>query len=459
MVEEKWQKAREVLERMKALIPGYVGPDNPYLLLAIVFRRLSDPAAEHKVLEELAMRDGDAVTAYLRLMELDQASGDWRGVAKNARRFLAVNPLVPTPHRQLARAAEHLGDRDDALTAYREVALLDDTDPAEVHYHLATLLRDAGKLQEARREVLKSLEEAPRFREAHQLLLEMVEPGPARAAARHRCPFPAKESHDDTTTDHFCGPSCTLTIATTVCPWPGKVANRGDRRNPFRCPDDRAGVQDWKVDEEFKKDVFTFVRIEYDSYGRGGGRRFGGGGFGGGGFGGGGGGGGGFGGRGGWLTDFPDSDLNFSFRLQQLTALKVNPNPINMRLTDEKLFDYPFIYLIEPGSFVVLAGGRRPVAQYLLNGGFLMVDDFWGQDELDNFLGQMKQHVFPEDNFDAQELPFDHEIFRCVYRLKEKPQVPSIHTWQWNPGVTWEDHGGRTPKQSTTWASMTTRAG
>ncbi len=49
-------------------------------------------------------------------------------------------------------------------------------------------------------------------------------------------------------------------------------------------------------------------------------------------------------------TDFPDSDLNFSFRLQQLTSLKVNPEPITMRLTDERLFDYPFIYIIEPGG-------------------------------------------------------------------------------------------------------------
>ncbi len=177
VVEGKWKKAKEMLQQVKALYPDYVGPDNPYLLLAIVFRRLSDPAAEHKVLEELAMRDGDATTAYLRLMELDAASGDWTGVAKNARRFLAVNPLVPTPHRQLARAAEHLGQRDDALMAYRAVALLDDSDPAEVHYQLARLLGDAGKPEEARREVLRSLEEAPRFRAAHQLLLELVEPG------------------------------------------------------------------------------------------------------------------------------------------------------------------------------------------------------------------------------------------------------------------------------------------
>jgi tetratricopeptide (TPR) repeat protein len=178
VVEEKWQKAREVLERVKSLYPGYVGPDNPYLLLAIVYRKLSDSTAEHKVLEELAMRDGDAIPAYLRLMELDEKSGDWAGVARNAKRFLAVNPLVPTPHRALARAAEQLGEREDALTAYRAVALLDDTDPAEVHYRLARLLHNAGKAQEARREVLRSLEEAPRFREAHQLLLELVEKAP-----------------------------------------------------------------------------------------------------------------------------------------------------------------------------------------------------------------------------------------------------------------------------------------
>jgi tetratricopeptide (TPR) repeat protein len=183
VVEQKWQNAKESLESLKALYPEYVGPDNPYLLLAIVFRKLPDSAAEHRVLEELAMRDGDSTAAYLRLMELDEAAGDWRGVAKNAQRFLAVNPLVPTPHRQLARAAEGLGEREVALTAYRAVALLDDTDPAGVHFHLARLLRDAGKPQEARREVLRSLEEAPRFREAHRLLLELVDAGaPATAS-------------------------------------------------------------------------------------------------------------------------------------------------------------------------------------------------------------------------------------------------------------------------------------
>ena len=177
LTEEKWERAKGALETMKALYPEYVGPDNAYVMLAAVHRRLSDPVAERKILEELSAREGSASPAYLRMMELDEAAGDWRTLAKDARRLLAVNPLIPAPYRQLARASEHLGEPDEAMTAYRAVAMLDDTDPAEVHYRLAKLLSQAGKRDEARREVLKSLDEAPRFLDAHRLLLELVEPG------------------------------------------------------------------------------------------------------------------------------------------------------------------------------------------------------------------------------------------------------------------------------------------
>lgn len=177
VVEEKWEQAREVLGKLKAMYPEYVGSENAYVLLASVYRRLSDAKAEHAVLDELAARDGDVGPAYLRLAALDEAAGDWKGVARNARRMLAVNPLVPAPHRALARAAERLGERAEAIAAYRALALLDDTDPADVHYRLARLLHQEGKDTEARREVLKSLEEAPRFLDSHRLLLELVGPG------------------------------------------------------------------------------------------------------------------------------------------------------------------------------------------------------------------------------------------------------------------------------------------
>jgi hypothetical protein len=184
-------------------------------------------------------------------------------------------------------------------------------------------------------------------------------------------------------------------------------------------PADRSGVPDWKVNEHFKNDVFTFVRVQYDSYGYGGrgGRR-------------------GWGGD--WTTDWPDSDLNFSYRLQQLTSLKVNPRPISIRLTDPRLFDYPLIYMIEVGALSFSEEEAKALRRYLLNGGFLMVDDFWGEYAYENFARQMKR-VFPDR--DPQELPISHEIFQCVYRLKQKPQVPSIGNWYPGSDVTWEDHG------------------
>src|SRR5688572_10201487 len=109
--------------------------------------------------------------------------------------------------------------------------------------------------------------------------------------------------------------------------WGGRGRGGYDRDSS-----DRNGVPDWEIDANFKHDLFTFVRVRYSSaYG-------------------------GYGyrgrGRGDWATDYPDSDLNFSFRLQQLTSLRVDPQPKIIELTDDALFDYPFIYMIEPGGLL-----------------------------------------------------------------------------------------------------------
>ncbi len=176
VVEEKWAEARAAIERLRAAYPDDSGAGNAYQLLATVHRKTADPAGERAALEALAARDGSAGPTYLRLMELEEAAGDWKGMDRDARRLLAVNPLTPAPFRRLARASEELGHDAEALTAYRALALVDESDPAEVHYRLARLLKRSGRPAEARREVLKSLEEAPRFLEAHRLLLDLVGP-------------------------------------------------------------------------------------------------------------------------------------------------------------------------------------------------------------------------------------------------------------------------------------------
>ncbi len=167
----------------------------------------------------------------------------------------------------------------------------------------------------------------------------------------------------------------------------------------------------WTNAPGFEKDVFTFVRIKRAN--------------------------GGLGGRGDWTTDTPDADLNFSYRLQQLTSIKVNPNGLFLHLTDPELADYPFIYMVEPGSLYLDDTEIVALRKYLLNGGFLWLDDFWGENEWANVEIIFKQ-VFPDRAF--VELPLDHSLYHCVFEIKSKGQVPNVYlgTQSEYTGVTWE---------------------
>jgi len=172
---------------------------------------------------------------------------------------------------------------------------------------------------------------------------------------------------------------------------------------------DRRGVPEWHIDKSFEHDVFTFVRIRYHSVW----------------------------GRRSWAIDHPESDLNFSYRLQELTSLKVDPEGKILELTDPELFNYPFVYLIEPGGLRFRDQEVKALRKYLLSGGFMMVDDFWGDYEWRNFYRQIKR-VFPER--EPQELPLTHPIFNCVFPLNEKPQIPNVGQGMRSQftGVTWE---------------------
>lgn len=193
----------------------------------------------------------------------------------------------------------------------------------------------------------------------------------------------------------------------------------GRRPMSFTGPVDRGSVPTWPLRPGFEKDVFTFARVKYSSS-RAERSSF------------------------AWWTDYPDADLNLSYRLHQLTSVEVNPEPRIVEITDPELFDYPWTFMSGAGNIVLTDEEARTLRKYLLNGGFLMIDDFWGRREWEGVYRAMKE-VLPDR--EPVDLPRSHPLFHCLYNLPDDLplQTPNVRAAVSNrdTGITWEDgHAG-----------------
>lgn len=164
---------------------------------------------------------------------------------------------------------------------------------------------------------------------------------------------------------------------------------------------------------------FTFVRTIYSSPLRGWGRRW--------------------GGRGSWATDFPAADQHFiaGIRYWSGTTLEVSRDPLQLQIADGKLFHYPLIYFVEPGYLELSDEEALRLREYVRRGGFLFLDDFWGDYEWDNVRLQMRK-VFPD--YVIEDLPLTHAVFHSYFDINEVVQVPGIGAWL-GRGVTYEKGG------------------
>ena len=127
-----------------------------------------------------------------------------------------------------------------------------------------------------------------------------------------------------------------------------------------------------------------------------------------------------------WTTDYPKADYQFILGLRGWVRsfLDIADEPGTVSLYDKELFNYPFIYAVEPGFMDLSTEDAAKLREYLLRGGFLMLDDFWGEREWANVWDQMKK-VFPE--YEIQELPLSHPIFHCYFDINEVVQVPNVN--------------------------------
>jgi hypothetical protein len=122
-----------------------------------------------------------------------------------------------------------------------------------------------------------------------------------------------------------------------------------------------------------------------------------------------------------WSHDWPISEENFMKIMAEVTRVDVNPGGHIIGFDSEEVFKYPVAYLCEVGYMSLSPQEAQNMREYLLRGGFLIVDDFRGPQELDNFIYQMKL-VFPERAL--ENLPHDHPIFTCFYDISALNLIP-----------------------------------
>jgi hypothetical protein len=138
----------------------------------------------------------------------------------------------------------------------------------------------------------------------------------------------------------------------------------------------------------------------------------------------------------GWSRDYPKADNDCLIALRRLTHVN-SPSPLNVvDLDSDHIFDYPWIYAVQVNTWTFTEEEAKRLHDYLLKGGFLMVDDFHGTDDWEHFMAGMRM-VLPDRP--VEDLPDADEIYHCLYDIDEKFQIPSeVYV---NTGRTYEKDG------------------
>jgi hypothetical protein len=173
---------------------------------------------------------------------------------------------------------------------------------------------------------------------------------------------------------------------------------RGNDRADFRSPR--------TVQSGGRKGEFTFARLRYssgDDWRRGYG----------------------YGGYASWATDYPKADYQFiqGLRSWVRSGLVISDHPVAISIHEPDLLRYPLIYIVEPGRMDLTREDATGLREYLLRGGFLILDDFWGNYEWENVRLQLLR-IFPE--YQPREIPLDHPIFHCYFDIEEILQIPNF---------------------------------
>jgi hypothetical protein len=140
-----------------------------------------------------------------------------------------------------------------------------------------------------------------------------------------------------------------------------------------------------------------------------------------------------------WSRDYPKADRQFLIALNRLTRINGRSTEQVVSPDSDDIFNYPFVYAVMVQTWTFNDEEAKRMREYLLKGGFLMVDDFHGTQDWENFMTGMRQ-IFPDANkYPVEDLSDKDEIFHVLYDMDDRFQVPGEQYV--NTGRTYEKDG------------------
>jgi len=148
----------------------------------------------------------------------------------------------------------------------------------------------------------------------------------------------------------------------------------------------------------------------------------------------------------GWQTDYPYAEINLMTRLSELTRTRVSrdtngdPNYYVVRLSDEQLFNCPFLVASDAGTIGFTEAQATRLREYLLKGGFFWADDFWGSEAWNHWAEQIAR-ALPPSEFPIEDVALDDPMLRSLFEVHEIPQITNIQFWRRYNGTYTSERG------------------
>jgi hypothetical protein len=148
----------------------------------------------------------------------------------------------------------------------------------------------------------------------------------------------------------------------------------------------------------------------------------------------------------GWRTDYPGAETNYMIRASELTKTHINfdgaQDPTNyvVRMTDEAMFQCPFMLASDVGTIGINQQEAEQLRRYLLKGGFLWVDDFWGNEAWAQWSREIAK-ALPPNEYPIEDIAPGDPLFKALFEIDKVPQITNIQFWRGVGGETTSERG------------------